>query len=123
MATYTFAELSRWAEKTIDQKRRIMQASAQEVADQSIQNTPVDTGFLRNSVVSDLNGGRVAEGENGYVLAIAQMEPGDVLRFGFTAEYAEPVEFGARGRVGVHYVGRAVAQWQEIVERNARAVR
>lgn len=107
--------------------QNILRQSAQDVG--NIAQTPaaqggpmpVDTGFLRNSFASEINGSPVASGPDAHVLAIAQMEPGDMLRMGWSAVYArrrnyEPVN-------GRSFRDEAAAQWQQIVAKNARAVR
>jgi len=82
---------------------------------------PVDTGFLRNTFATELNGTGVASGEAAHTLTIAQLEPGDLMRMGWTAAYArrrnyEPVN----GRM---FRDEASAQWQSIVSSNANKVR
>lgn len=122
------ADMTAWTEKAKRRAADIVRDAGQAVIEDA-QTTvarggrmPVDTGFLRNSLVSDLNGARVAEGEGGYVLALAQMQGGDVVRFGWTAEYALSIEYGARGLPGRHFVGVAAARWQEFVDAAARRV-
>jgi hypothetical protein len=86
-------------------------------------NMPVDTGFLRNSLVSGLNGGFENAGPDAYAVTIAQMDSGDVARFGWTAEYAEHQEYGTSKMTGRHFAGSAVARWQEFVNRNVAKVK
>jgi len=83
---------------------------------------PVDTGFLRNSFIAGLNGTTSLTGPDAYVLAVAGMELGDVVFGGWTAEYAVHVEFGAQGRPARAFMRSAAQQWQDIVNRNAKAV-
>ncbi len=93
---------------------------------------PVDTGFLRNSLISGVNGAFGPQGEDSYVFAIAQLKLGDTSRFAWTAAYAMRMELGysgadALGRIyeqeGNHFVGSAAAQWEDIVRKNALKVR
>jgi hypothetical protein len=49
---------------------------------------------------------------------IAGARIGGVVDFTWTAGYARPVEYGARGQPGRAYVRGALAQWQAIVDRN-----
>lgn len=65
-------------------------------------NMPVDTGFLRNSLASSLNGSDMGSGPDSYALALAGMKLGDTVRFSWTAEYAairhyKPEDFGQGG--------------------------
>jgi hypothetical protein len=82
---------------------------------------PVDNSDLRNSFATEINGTGVAEGEAAHTLTIAQLEPGDLMRMGWSIEYArrrnyEPVN-------GRPFRDEAAAQWQDIVTRNANRVR
>ena len=102
---------------------------------------PFDTGFLRNSVASDLNGsgefatveppkegGSGADGRDQVVLQIAEMGAGDYLHIAWTAAYARRINSGFSGedsmgrtynQPGVHFVERAAENWPEIVAQNA----
>lgn len=82
---------------------------------------PVDTGFLRNSFVSQLLGSSMLTGPDAFVLTVADFELGDVYQCGWVAEYALSQEYGSRGRSGRHFARSAAQQWQDIVSRNARA--
>jgi len=85
---------------------------------------PVDTGFLRNSFTAQLMGGAAMSGPDAYTMIAGAMKAGDVATFGWTAEYARAVEYGANGRPGRHFVAGAVDQWQAIVrDVVARAVK
>ena len=139
MARTFTADLRRILNLRVDQMTRVLKQSSQDVLNDAQENAPVVTGFLKNSVVSELNGTKIAEGKGkdgqadaAIVLSIAQLEPGDVLRFGFTAEYAQRIEYGftdedklgrAYNQVGQHFVGRAAARWQEIVAANVAKVK
>lgn len=128
------AQIAELAEKTLEQQRAVMSASIQDVIEAAQLpvaqggRMPVDTGFLRNSLVSELNGSKVAEGPESYTLVAAQIEPGDTARFGWPAEYAMRIEYGFVGedslgrtfnQQGKFFVEGAAAQWQEIVAKNA----
>lgn len=82
---------------------------------------PVDTGFLRNSLVTEVNGAQIAQGEDSYTLAIAQLQPGDLLRVGWTAEYARMRNYNPVN--GGPFRDAAAARWQEFVDANVRKVR
>jgi hypothetical protein len=114
-----------------------VQARALDVARESIQDViddaqtpkakggrmPVDTGFLRNSLASGLNGSFGPPDENSYTLTIGQLDLGDVARFAWTAEYAIFQELGTSAFAGNHFVGVAAAKWPQFVEANARRIR
>ena len=123
MARSFTADLERFRDKTRDQMRRVFQQSVGDVMDAAQQAVSVDTGFLRASPVSEVNGARLAEGPDSYTLAIAATDLGDVARFAWTAEYAAHVEFGTSRMPGRHFVGQAAARWPEIVAANAAKVR
>lgn len=82
---------------------------------------PVDSGFLRNSFAGWLNGANVAEGDSAHTLTIANMEPGDTLRLGWTAAYARMRNYSPIN--GGSFRDIATAQWQGVVARNAAKVR
>lgn len=121
-------------DKTKAQMRATLGASVQdllEIAQTPVAQggrLPVDTGHLRNSLVSELNGAQVAQGSESYSLVAASMEVGDVARFGWTAAHALRQHEGfvgqdSKGRSynqgGKHWVDGAAAQWPAIVARNA----
>jgi hypothetical protein len=135
------AQLKGFADKTDRRALAVARESIQDVMDDAQTTTdeggrmPVKTGFLRNSVASGLNGsGNFAPrkkpkdysggADNGaYLLTLAGMELGDVVRFAWTAEYAIHQELGAQGRTGKHFVGVAAAKWPQFVDANAARVR
>lgn len=87
-------------------------------------NMPVDTGFLKNSIMVILDGGPPistpgtdAEGgnENSWLLAIPQMRAGGVITIGYTAHYAVYQEYGTRFMQGNFFVANAVNRWPSAV--------
>jgi hypothetical protein len=130
MAKSFAADVSRWADLSQDKLRRVMQASIQDVmtiAQTTVAqggNMPVDTGFLRNSLVSSLDGASVAQGEDSYTLTIGQMQVGQTARFAWAAEYAAARHYKGPdfGQGGGMWRDLAAQQWQRIVESNAKAV-
>ena len=123
------ASLDAFANKTVAQMEAVMKESIQDVV--AIAQTPkaaggrmpVDTGFLRNSLASSINGAFGAPGPDSYELTIAGMEIGDVARFAWTAEYAMYQELGTSKMHGNHFVGAAAAEWPQVVDRNAARVK
>lgn len=128
MSTFT-AQIKAFADKTNEKLEAVIKKSAEEVF--SIAQTPkdmggrmpVDTGFLRNSLVSQLNGAAVGAGSDAYTMAIAGAEVGDVIFAGWTAHYARFMEYGTSRTAGNFYMLSAAQQWQAIVARNAELVR
>lgn len=84
---------------------------------------PVDTGFLRNSFMSELNGSGAVTGADAYVMTIASLELGDTVFGGWTASYAPLVEWGTANMAGRFFALSAAQQWQAIVQRNAEKAR
>ena len=127
MATFT-AQVEAWANKTERQMSAIVKTAVQwTIADMQTPkakggNMPVDTGFLRNSLVTTLGGGTPAGAgsADSYILAIANYTLGDTITAGYTANYARYQEYGARGRTGNAFRARAVRKWQANVARAAK---
>ena len=117
----TFAQLDQWTKKTQRRIDAVLKDATQTVI--SVAQTPkskggrlpVDSGNLRNSLVSTIAGGASGQGEESYIMAAATMTGGDVATFTWTAEYAAAVNNGNRGRPGAHFVEGAVDQWPAIV--------
>ena len=95
-------------------------------------NMPVDTGFLRNSLMSSLNGdqpvgkpGADADGgrSDGYELVVGRMEWGDTAIFGYTANYARAQEYGFGGQEAKAFVASAARKWKAKVRRAANRAR
>lgn len=84
---------------------------------------PVDTGFLRNSLVSGLDGAFGPPAADSYTGVIAGMQIGDVVKFAYTAEYAIHQELGTSKMQGNHFMGVAAAKWPAFVAANAARAR
>lgn len=84
---------------------------------------PVDTGFLRGSLVAQLNGASVGGGSDAYVLAVSGLELGGTVFAGWSANYARHMEYGTSKTTGNFYMLGAAQEWQSIVARNAEKVR
>ena len=123
------ASVAGWSQKALANVENVFKQSAQdvfEIAQTPVAkggNMPVDTGFLRNSLTSSLNGAAMGAGADSYVLAVASAELGDAIFGGWTAEYARHVEYGARGRAGRFFMRGAAQQWAAIVAANAAKVK
>ena len=130
MTTFTFANLDQWAKQTQERMNAVVRGSTQEVAKRAQTprakggRMPVDTGMLRNSFQSSLNGSTSLTGGDSYVMVAASMEAGDVAEFGWTAAYARRINYGfagtdSKGRTynqqGAHFLEGATMQWPAIV--------
>ena len=121
MAQYKFATLDQWTKKTERRIDAVLKDATQTVV--AVAQTPkakggrmpVDTGNLRNSLMSSVAGGAAGQGEDSYIMAAAGIKGGDVATFTWTAEYAAAVNNGRNGRPGAHFVEGAVDQWPAIV--------
>ena len=121
MVNYTFATLDQWTKKTEKRIDAVLKDATQsvvavaQVTKAKGGRMPVDTGNLRNSLISSVAGGASGQGAESYIMAAAGMKGGDLATFTWTAEYAAAVNNGNRGRPGAHFVEGAVDQWPAIV--------
>lgn len=130
MTTYTFAQLPKWVLKVRKRMDAVVQDATQTVV--GIAQTPkgkggrlpVDTGFLRGSLQSTLNGSTTLDGGESYILTAGDMVAGDFATFGWHADYARRINSGFTGpdsmgrtynQQGAHFVEGATDQWQAIV--------
>ena len=129
MAKKFEADVSAWVRESQARLDAVTKQSAQDVFTEAQKtvanggNMPVDTGFLRNSLATSLNGGAPDDGPDSYTLQIARMKAGDALLGAWTAEYAVPVHYGSRGRPGRFWRDLAAMGWQAIVRANAAKLR
>lgn len=123
------ADVQRFADKTADQMLRVARQSIQDVvrdAQTTVAqggNLPVDTGFLRNSLVTELRGATVGEGANSYVLGLSSLKLGDPFSVAWTASYAVPRHYAVGvGQGGGLWRDAAAQKWSRFVAANARRV-
>ena len=137
------AQINAHADLTEDKMRRVVVNAIQELLQHITTSAPgvtaggtriegrfpVDSRDLIGSLVSELNGGQVAKGEESYAVALANYELGQFLRFSWTMEYALRIELGFTGtdsagrtyqQEGWHMVGANVSRWPALVEKHAR---
>lgn len=122
-------DVSRFADKTADQMLRVAKQSIQDTL-RMAQTTvakggdmPVDTGFLRNSLVTEVRGAQVGEGADSYTLGISRLELGDPFQVAWTAEYAVPRHYMVGvGQGGGLWRDKAAQKWSTFVAQNARRV-
>ena len=123
------ADVAEFQRLTLDKMRRVARQSIQDtimIAQTPVAqggDMPVDTGTLRNSLVSRINGSNGVQGADSYLVSIAQLEIGNVINFTWTADYAVPRHYMVGvGQGGGLWRDKAVQQWQAIVRKNASAV-
>jgi hypothetical protein len=124
------ADVSKFADKTADQMLKVARQSIQDtvrIAQRTVADggdMPVDTGFLRNSLVTELRGAQVAEGGDSYVLGLSALQLGDPFQVAWTAEYAIPRHYMVGvGQGGGLWRDKAAQQWSRLVAQNAARVR
>lgn len=126
MADIFVAQIRGWSERALRNLDLIVAQSTAEVIAIAQEpkgrggRMPIDTGFLRNSLQSTLMGNTQLSGPASYIMIAGNMKAGDVAEFGWTAEYARHVEYGAQGRRPAHFAKGAAMAWSSIVEANAR---
>jgi hypothetical protein len=123
------ADVSRFSDLTADKMLRVARQSIQDVvriAQTPVAqggNMPVDTSFLRNSLVTEVRGAKVGEGADSYTLGLSALQLGDPFAVAWTAEYAVARHYMIGvGQGGGLWRDSAAQQWGRIVARNAKAV-
>jgi hypothetical protein len=124
------ADVSKFADKTADQMLKVARQSIQDtvrIAQRTVADggdMPVDTGFLRNSLVTELRGAEVGTGGDSYVLGLSSLQLGDPFQVAWTAEYAIPRHYMVGvGQGGGLWRDKAAQQWSRLVAQNAARVR
>lgn len=129
MAGKFSVSLQEFADLTLDNMRNVAQDSIQDVVEDAQLpvakggRMPVDTGFLRNTVASGLNGSFGPADSTSISLTIEGMDLGDTVNFRWTADYAYLQEMGTSTRPGRHFVGVAAEKWSAFVAANAEKYR
>lgn len=140
MASNSFsAQVDDFVHKSLELLEAVAKESIERFADEANTpiakggNLPVDSGFLRNSIVVTLHTptGLVAfkEGDESvgysanYEATIQGMDLGDSVYGVWTANYARYVHDGVGGRVGRQWVTLAGQRWQTIVNEVVSEVR
>lgn len=133
MAGQFEAQVGAWVAQTEERMLAVFKEAAQRVIEAmqvpvaSGGNMPVDTGFLRASLLATLNAPSTQvvfrpsdlytyafdEGQVSLVIAAARI--GDSIFAVYTANYARFQEYGSNGRAGRGFVRLAAQQWQQIV--------
>jgi hypothetical protein len=123
------ADVKAFAGKTEKQMLAVAKQSLQDVV--KIAQTPVAQGgqmpvrdgFLRNSLVTELNGSQIGAGADSYILGLSALQLGDVFQVAWTADYAVPRHYMVGvGQGGGLFRDLAAQQWTRIVADNARRI-
>ena len=123
------ATIDGWWDKTEVEVDAVIRQSVQETIHLAQKtpkeggNMPVDTGFLRSSLmVSNLMSGHGELGRHSYE-SVSGMKFGDTIEFGWSAYYARTQEFGDSRWKARGFLTLAARSWNEIVKRNVAKVR
>ena len=127
------AQVSAFVAQTNERITAVFRESVQRVVEEMQTpvaaggNMPVDTGFLRSSLMVTNGsptpmdkpnpGGTFAYADGGVAMTILDAKIGDELFACYTANYAAALEYGARGRTGRGFVRLAAQQWPAIVNK------
>lgn len=131
MALSFASQVDAWTKKSKRRMTAVLHRSAEMIAEEVVERTPVDTGFLRHSFQAsgemmpmlragnrppDSAGPGSYSFDAGPINLVVQGVPlGKPIYLGFTADYAAFVEYGANGRSGVGMVRLTAQRWPQIV--------
>ncbi len=134
------AQVSAWVKQTKARQVAVYKGSAQEVV--SIMqasrseggNLRIDTGFLRASLTANTSGvmppvtykpkgiEKFPYDAGPINLVIIGADIKDPITVVYTANYARPREYGARGQAGDRWVALAAQQWPQVVAQQCAKV-
>lgn len=128
------AEIADWARRVENAVETIFKEACQEVVSELNTLVPVETGFLRSSLMASTTAMPVMSQDNpgagsftpdmgAIELVIAGSEAGDVVYLGYVARYGAYVHFGANGRPGRPWVSMVAQRWPQIVATVSARVR
>lgn len=133
MANSFAASVGDWCLKVPNALEIVFKESAQELVSQLTQLAPIDTGFLRASLMASTsampqltraNPGMAVPADLGdIVLVINGADLGDTIYLGYTANYAAYVHYGARGNAARPWVTMVAQRWESIVAAKAAEVK
>lgn len=122
------ASLGAWAKQTQANLDALVRQATQQLAENVIQSTPVDTGFLRGSWQPSIGEPATSQGKMDpsgagtlaqIGLTIARLKAGGQFWFLNNAAYALHVEYGTSRMAGRYYVQSNVKRWPQIVNATA----
>ena len=133
MANLNFAvRVDEWCNMVPERTAYVFRESTERVVEEMQKpvgaggNMPIDTGFLRASLMastagmpalSGRNPGAPASYDSAHVrLVIAGADIGDTIYARYTANYAGHVNYGAQGCPPRQFVGLAAQKWPAIVD-------
>lgn len=126
-----------WTEKCHRRALAVFRDSTQRVAEEANRpesqggKLPVDTGFLRNSQAASTSGIPTTASQP-VPLVLLSVQLGDTIFVGWTAKYAQRMEYGFQGQdalgrtfsqAGKGFMRSAIQRWPQIVDESARAVK
>ena len=127
------ATVGDWARAVEGALEAVFKESVQELVAQLNSLVPVDTGFLRASLMAsttvmpalslDNPGGAHSVDVGTIELVIVGADLGDTIYLGYTANYAAYVHYGARGNAPRPWVTMVAQRWVAIVEMKATEVK
>ena len=88
-----------------------------------IGRVPVDTGYLRNSQITGINGGSGGQGPDAAASVIASAPLGSTISVGWTAAYAKTIDQGNAHIQARRFLDYHLPKWQAIVGRIAEKLR
>lgn len=125
-------DVNKFIKKAEGNEDKFVRQFSQELMFQIIENTPVDTGFLKNSWQPYLNSpgsevGGVADRSGQLSLdrlavVVSTMQAGDVLYYINHAEYGVYVEFGTSRQEPQAFVRKVVARADSIAQSVANKI-
>jgi hypothetical protein len=134
------ADLSAWANKAQAKLDGLVRQTCQEISENTVKDTPVDTGFLRGSWQPSIGAPAAAKGaldQSGAKaladigLVVSGVKAGDRFFLVNNAAYARRLEYGFVGedslgrtynQQGRFFVTRNVKRWPLIVRRMAKVL-
>lgn len=137
MAQNFAAKVDAWTKMVPERTEAVFKQSVQRVLSEAQYggNMPIDTGFLRASLVVSIGAdiplqtikpegaGPFAYDDAGARLTIEGANLDNVITAAWTATYARHVEYGARGRAGRRFLALSAQQWPRIVSEVAAEAR
>lgn len=126
------AQVDEWVMETEERLEAVFKTAVQFTIEEALDRTPVDTGFLKSSLKASLSGFAPlvdrglsvgATQVQPYEMVIAGADIGETIYANYTANYAQYVEHGARGRSGRHMMKLAAQNWQPNVNRAVSLLR
>ncbi len=120
-------------DRTREKLTALTRQSAQDLVEKAQANCPVDTGFLKNSLVMTYDGTippptgagltreqKMSARGTPNEATVADTELGDVVTATWTAEHSGAVEYGHGSVPPRFFVRGAVETWPAILDENAR---